>query len=118
MDIGRKLGFGFLVMLMGMIIVFIGLIILIGAVNLMGRLLRRLGITKANGVSESAAALVESAYETVSLPVAAAGKVLENNAGGELALVAGLAAMAVSAADTGKKYVVKAIRRVDAGSWN
>ena len=107
----EKLIFGMQIMGMGMLIVFIGLIILIVAINRMGALLKRFTRDR-----EDATASVESAPTTsltTPLPVAPAAKVLEHNATGELATVAGLTALALAAGDSGKTFVVRAIRRVE-----
>lgn len=106
----EKLGYGLLMMGLGMLIVFIGLVILIVAITLMGRLLKRFAGADAPVRVEPALA---TASAVASLPMAASAKVLEANAGGELALVAGLTALALAAGDAGKQFVVRAIRRVE-----
>ena len=101
------------VMVLGMVVVFIGLAFLVFAVHVMNYLMDR----KKTDAVEQSAIPAASVVQAVGLPVVAAAPVLEAEADGELATIAALTAITVAAADTGKRFVVRAIRRVDGSAW-
>lgn len=113
MDFMSKLGYGALVMVIGLCIVFLGLTILIGCVTLMGTIFK--SITNKQKAKEAAAkAAAAPAPAPVSAPAPAA--VEEPEEVDDPQLIAVIAAAIAAYDNSNKPLVVRKVRRV--AGWN
>ena len=117
MDILNALSYGGITAVIGIFIVFLGLVILIGAVKLMGFLFKKFTEGREAKAKAAAEAAARAAAKAVPAPVAEpepAPAVEEVTDAGELIAVI---AAAIAAFDgSGKSLVVRKVRRVS--GWN
>ena len=106
----QALGYGGIVAIIGMLIVFLGLIILILCVMLMGKIFQALTKPKAAKPAAAPAPVPVPAPAPVATPVAEEEPVVD-----DAELIAVIAA-AIAAYDNNKTLVVRNVRRV--GGWN
>ena len=106
MDVGSALGYGGIVMVIGMLIVFTGLTILIICISIMGKIFKGINQKKKAVTPEPAPAAAAAPA-----PVAAAADPMEDTQ-----LIAVIAAALAAYDKTGKPLVIKKVRRVNA--WN
>lgn len=101
LNVGSALGYGGIVMVIGMLIVFVGLTILILCVSLMGKIFKSINQKKKAVTPEPAPAAA---------PAPAADPMEDKQ------LIAVIAAALAAYDKSGKQLVIKKVRRV--GSWN
>ena len=112
MNIMNALGYGGIVAVIGMLIVFAGLTILIVILAMMGKIFQAADSKKAAKPVE--AAPVPVAAEPA--PVAPAAPVVEENVVDDAQLIAVIAAAIAAFDNSGKSLVVRKVRRVN--GWN
>ena len=111
MNILNALGYGGIVAVIGMLIVFAGLTILIVILSLMGKVFQAADSKKAAKPAEAAPAPVEAApAPAVPAPV------VEENVVDDAQLIAVIAAAIAAFDNSGKSLVVRKVRRVN--GWN
>lgn len=105
-----KLGYGGITAVIGMLIVFTGLAIIIGALYLMAAIFRKIDKKKAE-----AAAAAKAAVEAEAVPAPAAApaeEMVTEEVTDDSELIAVIAAAIAAFDGTGKKIAVKAVRRI------
>ena len=107
MDVGSALGYGGIVMVIGMLIVFTGLTILIICISIMGKIFKSINQKKKTVTPEPAPV---APVEAPAAEAAAADPMADAQ------LIAVIAAALAAYDKTGKPLVIKKVRRVNA--WN
>ena len=117
MGIFKALGYGGITAVIGMFIVFLGLIILIGAVKLMGYVFKKVtdGREAKAKAEAAAAARAAAAAQPAPAPVAQPEPVVEDVTD-DSELIAVIAAAIAAFDNSGKSLVVRKVRRVS--GWN
>lgn len=110
MDILSKLGYGGIVAVIGLLIVFTGLVILIFCVWLMGNVFRKIEQKKKAAAAPAAA---PAPVEVAPAPVA---EIEEAPAEDDAQLIAVIAAALAAYDDGNKRLVIRNVRRI--GGWN
>ena len=108
MDVGSALGYGGIVMVIGMLIVFTGLTILIICISIMGKIFKSINQKKKTVTPEPAP--IPAPVEAPVPEAAAADPMADTQ------LIAVIAAALAAYDKTGKQLVIKKVRRVNA--WN
>ena len=111
-----KIFYGLQVAAIGLVVVFLGLAILIGAVVLMGKIMEKANAKK-EAKARAAAKVVEmAAAPAAAAPVAASEPAAEEDVTDDSELVAVIAAAIAAFDNSGKALVVRKVRRVS--GWN
>lgn len=109
-ELPGKLGFSLIVMLIGMLTVFFGLVLLIGLIKVMQMLTSNLG----QGKKKKAAKAAEAAPAPVAAPVVEEVPVTDDNE-----LIAVISAAVAMMMEDGSAFTVRRVRRVtNAPVWN
>lgn len=105
-----KLGYGGITAVIGLLIVFTGLVIIIGALYLMAAIFRKIDKRKAEKAAKAAA---EAAAALAPAPVSApAEEIVTEEVTDDSELIAVIAAAIAAFDGTGRKIAVKAVRRI------
>ena len=115
MGIFKALGYGGITAVIGMFIVFLGLIILIGAVKLMGYVFKKVTEGKEAKAKAAAAAAAKAAAAAAPAPVVEPEPVVEDVTD-DSELIAVIAAAIAAFDNSGKSLVVRKVRKVS--GWN
>ena len=114
MSVMNALGYGGIVAVIGILIVFLGLTILICCISIMGKIFKSIDQKKA---AQAAAEKAEAAPAPAPAPVPVVEKVEEaSNVVDDAQLIAVIAAAIAAYDNSGKNLVVRKVRRVN--GWN